>query len=119
MRNRREESAILKKCLVNTGFDRKTTRVRAGTGTAWGWWGLSVNVAGPKDCSCKYHSWGPLDGGRCDGCKAIRDNAEARIKRALVVAGEKGVQFSHFYSDGPECTKIQSVNYDITLSMPQ
>lgn len=118
MRNRREESATLKKCLVNNGFDRKTTKVRAGKGTAWGWWGLSVNVAGPKDCTCLYDSRQERFGPRCSACREAYDAAEQRVKVALVQAQGKGVQFGHFYNDGPECTKIQSVNYDITLQVP-
>lgn len=42
--NRREETAVVKKALVTAGFDKGVVRVRHGTGTAWGWLNVEVDM---------------------------------------------------------------------------
>jgi hypothetical protein len=55
--HRREETTAVKRALVAAGFDNNNLRVRHGTGTAWGWLKIyvDIHILGPSHWDDSYN----------------------------------------------------------------
>ena len=107
MRNRRSESALIKKKLKEAFPDALRITVSAGKGTAYGWWECSVDIE-KKECHCV-----PDEFGRCRRCHICSEIYDESYQLAISTVKNSGASTSSFYCD--DGTEISSINASINL----
>lgn len=61
--DRKLETGVVKRALIQAGFDQNEIRVTHGTGTAWGWLTVQAKIYHAPVCSCKIREHGTRDTG--------------------------------------------------------
>ncbi len=77
---RKEETRKVKKHLIGLGY--KNIRVGHGTGTAWSWLEVSVDIPKPDKCCCTIEEYGVIK--RCQYCGTEWQNHNHIITKSLI-----------------------------------
>jgi len=88
--DRKQETAAVKRALIQAGFDKNNVRVKHGNGTAWGWLSVYADIHRSPSCSCGS----PDEYGRRETCQECKDKWRKIYNRmeevaALAVGREK------------------------------
>ena len=86
--DRKQETTVVKRALIQAGFSENNVRVKHGHGTAWGWLSIHADIHRAPSCSCGA----PDEYGRRETCKACKDkwrDCFNRIKQVAAVASER------------------------------
>lgn len=106
-RDRRREGLLIKRAVLKAIPESKV-RVRAGQGTAYGWWNLGVEAPTTAFCSCSYQSNGIRNNcGNCgDRCAEVHRLAEAAVQQS-------GATVYNYTSDMDDKCSCISVNVSL------
>ena len=84
--DRKAETKAVKAALKKAGYD---VTVRHGTGTAWGWLEVSIEVDHAPGCECYFETWGTMK--RSDLCiKKMHDIHDDILRITQKVTGRHG-----------------------------
>lgn len=113
MKNRRRDGQLIKQAIKKALPEAETIRVQSGKGTACGWWHIYIDSTPAPSCYCSYER------GTRNTCQPCKDKWQRLFSKAEVATVKSGADVSHYYSDGPEVSRINSILVQVDLHQPE
>lgn len=108
MRDRRKEGQLIKRAVLKALPTAHRVSVKAGKGTSWGWWTITIETAVAGGCYC-YHE----PSGIRKNCQPCKDKWRHMYDTAQKAAVDSGADISYYSPDMGG--KVASVNVEIEL----
>ena len=80
--DRKSEGPAVKRHLIAMGFNKNNVRVTHGTGTAWGWLKVYVEIHHKPGCTCYYDGINPQK--LCEECNNLWRDCYKRILELVI-----------------------------------
>ena len=87
MMDRKEETKVVKKALVDAGFNG--VRVKHGTGTAWGWLNSYVDLEPAKGCTCDPNPDPNVFTEKCRECREHWHESYVKVMGITIQASKR------------------------------